>query len=102
MVKLSGMLELLGLQFSQAMQMILKMQKPKAIPPPLGKKYMYFQVSQPYLGFCPDPKHFIVNFGENTVKMLKNQGKYSEKYNIYTKYFCKITCYADRPYLVFS
>ena len=72
LVKLSGMLELLGLQFSQAMQMILKIQKPKAIPPLLGKKNTcVFQVSQPYLGFCPDPNHFIVNFEENTVKMLK-------------------------------
>ena len=26
-----------------------------------------FQVSRPYLGFCPDPKHFIVNFEENIV-----------------------------------
>ena len=35
-------------------------------------------------------------------KMLKNQGKYSEKCNIYIKYFCQIKCYADRPYLVFT
>ena len=25
-----------------------------------GKKTCVFQVSRPYLGFCPDPKHFIV------------------------------------------
>ena len=67
-----------------------------------AKKQCVFQVSQSYLGFCPNPKHFIVNFEENTVKMLKNQVKYSEKCNIYIKYFCKIKCYADRPYLVFS
>ena len=31
-----------------------------------------FQISRPYLGFCPDPKHFIVNFEENTVKYAEN------------------------------
>ena len=39
-----------------------------------------FQVSRPYLGFCPDLKHFIVNSEQNIVK-------YAD---------------ADRPYLVFS
>ena len=27
-----------------------------------------FQVSLPYLGFCPDSKHFIVNCEQNVVK----------------------------------
>ena len=34
-----------------------------------------FQVSRPYLGFCPDPKHFIVNCEQNIIKyanMLEN------------------------------
>ena len=34
-----------------------------------------FQVSRPYLGFCPDPKHFIVNFEENTVKSVEKSGR---------------------------
>ena len=34
--------------------------------------------------------------------MLKNGRKYIEKCNSYIKYFDKIKCYADRPYLVFS
>ena len=53
-------------------------------------------------GYPPYPNHFIVNFEENTVKNAEKSGKYSEKCNIYIKYFCKIKCYADRPYLVFS
>ena len=37
------------------------------------KKYICeFQVSRPYLGFCPDPKHFIVQNEQNI-------DKYSEK-----------------------
>ena len=61
-----------------------------------------FQVSRPYLVFCPDPKIFIVNCEQNVVKLRKNGGKCIEKCNFYTKYFDKIKCYADRPYLVFS
>ena len=38
-----------------------------------------------YLGFCPDPKHFIVD---------------CEPQNVFRQ-FDKIKCYADRPYLVF-
>ena len=33
--------------------------------------------------------------------LLKNEGKRIEKYNFYIKYFNKMKCYADRPYLVF-
>ena len=58
-----------------------------------------FQVSRPYLGFCSDPKYFIVNCEQNVVKFV---GKCIEKCNFYVKYFDKIKCYADRPYLVFS
>ena len=36
---------------------------------------MCVQVSLPYLGFCPDPKHFIVSFEENTVKTAEKSGK---------------------------
>ena len=32
------------------------------------KNICVFQVSRPYLGFCPDPKHFIVNCEQNVVK----------------------------------
>ena len=34
-----------------------------------------FQVSRPYLGFCPDPKHFMMNFKENIVKYVEKQGE---------------------------
>ena len=33
------------------------------------------QVSLPYQGFCPDPKHFIVNYEQNIVNMLENELK---------------------------
>ena len=42
------------------------------------KKYIYicvFQVSRRYLGFCPDPKHFIVNYEQNVVKFARKWGK---------------------------
>ena len=42
------------------------------------KKYIsVFQVSRPYLGFCPDPKHFIVNCEQNVVKFA---GKWEKIY----------------------
>ena len=50
-----------------------------------------FQVSQPYKGFCPHPKHFIVNCEQNIVKYA---GKCGGKCNFYIKYFDN----ADRPY----
>ena len=34
--------------------------------------------------------------------MLENSGKCIEKCNFYIKYFDKVKCYADRPYLNFS
>ena len=34
--------------------------------------------------------------------LLENGEKCIEKCNFYIKYFDKIACYADRPYLVFS
>ena len=71
------------------------------IKPPGQKKYMCVS-SQPYLGFCTDPKHFIVNCEENVVKLLEKGGKCIAKCNFYIKYVDKIKCYADRPYLVFS
>ena len=40
-----------------------------------NKKYMCVQVSRPYLGFCPDPKHFIVNCERNVVKCAGKWGK---------------------------
>ena len=66
------------------------------------KNVCVFQVSRPYLVFCPDPKHFIVNCEQNVVKLRKKGEKCIEKSNFYIKYFDKIKCYADRPYLVFS
>ena len=38
----------------------------------LGQKNIcVFQVSRPYLGFCPDPKHFIVNYEQSVVKFAE-------------------------------
>ena len=34
--------------------------------------------------------------------LLENGEKYIEKCNFYIKYFDKIKCYANRPYIVFS
>ena len=43
-----------------------------------------FQVSRPYLGFCPDPKHFIVQNGQSKSNMVENSAKYgSESQNIH-------------------
>ena len=39
------------------------------------KKIYVFQVSRPYLGFCPDPKHFIVNCEQNVVKFAEKWGE---------------------------
>ena len=51
-------------------------------------------VSRPYLGFCPNPKHFIVNSEQNFVKFAKKWEKCIEKWNFYIKYFDQIKCYA--------
>ena len=40
-----------------------------------NKNICVFQVSRPYLGFCPDPKHFIVNCEQNGVKFAGKWGK---------------------------
>ena len=66
------------------------------------KKICVLQVSRPYLGFSPDPKHFIVDCEQIVVKFAEKWGKCIEKCNFYIKYFDKIKCYAYRPYLVFS
>ena len=31
-----------------------------------------FQDSRPYVGLCPDPKHFIVNCEQNVVNFAEN------------------------------
>ena len=52
------------------------------------KKYIYvFQVSRPYLGFCPDPKHFIVNCEQNVVKFAGKWGKIYGKMQFLSKIF---------------
>ena len=38
------------------------------------KNIRVLQVSRPYLGFCPDPKHFIVNCEQNVVKFAGKWG----------------------------
>ena len=39
------------------------------------KNMCVFQVSRPYLGFCPDPKHFILNCEQNVVKFAEKWRK---------------------------
>ena len=39
------------------------------------KNICVFQVSRPYLDFCSDPKHFIVNCEQNIVKFAGKWGK---------------------------
>ena len=46
-----------------------------------------FQVSRPYLGFCPDPKHFIVNCEQNVVKFAEKWGKIYWKMQFLYKIF---------------
>ena len=46
-----------------------------------------FQVSRPYLGFCPDPKHFIVNWEQNVVKFAGKWGKIYWKMQFLYKIF---------------
>ena len=58
------------------------------------KKYVCFR--------CPDLKHFIVNLSKMLSILLKNSEKFIEKCNFYIRYFDKIKCYSDQPYLVFS
>ena len=43
------------------------------------KNICVFQVSRPYLGFCPDSKHFIVNCEQNVVKFAGKWGKMYRK-----------------------
>ena len=38
------------------------------------KNICVFQVSRPYLGFCPDLKHSIVNCEQNVVKFAGKWG----------------------------
>ena len=66
------------------------------------KNICVVQVSRPYLGFCHDPQYFIVKYEHNLSNMLENGGICSEKCSFHIKYFDKIQCYADRPYLTFS
>ena len=37
------------------------------------KKMCVFQISQPYLGFCSDPKHFIVKYEQNIVRYAEKK-----------------------------
>ena len=41
----------------------------------MTKKYVCFRFPDPHLGVCPDPKHFNVNFEDNIViYVLQNGG----------------------------
>ena len=61
----------------------------------LGRKHTCaFQVSRSYQGFCPDPKHFIVN-------CERNIDKYAEKNGGGGGGGLKQNDNADRPYLGF-
>ena len=46
-----------------------------------------FQVSRPYLGFCSDPKHFIVNSEQNVVRFAGKWGKMCWKMQFLYKIF---------------
>ena len=52
------------------------------------KKYIcVFQVSRPYLGFCPDPKRFIVSYEQTVVKFAEKWGKIYWKMQFLYKIF---------------
>ena len=61
------------------------------------KNICVFQVSRPYLGFCHDPKHFIVNSELNVVKFAGKWGKMYWKMQFLYKIFgqnemlCRLT-----------
>ena len=61
------------------------------------KNICVFQVSQPNLGFCPDPKQFIVNCEQNVVicagKLGKMYWKMQFLYKIFwqNKMLCRLT-----------
>ena len=52
--------------------------------------------------FAPTLNILLWRVRKTLSNLLKNGGKCIEKYNFFVKYFDKIQCYADRPYLVFS
>ena len=64
------------------------------------KKICVFQVSRPYLCFCPT-LNILLWIVSKMSNLFENGGKCIEKCNFYMKYFDKIKCYADRPCLVF-
>ena len=45
---------------------------------------------RPYLGFCPDPEHFIVNCEQNIVKYADKMVENVVKMQFLYKYFDKI------------
>ena len=49
-----------------------------------------FQASRPYLGFCPDPKHFIVSCNKILSNVLKMGENVVKNANFCIKYFDKI------------
>ena len=55
------------------------------------KNICVFQVSQPYPGFCPDPKHFIVNCEPNVVRFARKWGKIYWKILWQNKMLCRPT-----------
>ena len=65
-----------------------------------AKKYIcVFRVSRPYLGFCHDPKHFIVNCEQNVVKSANKWGKMYWKMQFLYKIFWqnKMLCWPTIP-----
>ena len=63
------------------------------------KNICVFQVSRTYLGFCPDPKHFIVNCEQNVVKSAEKWGKMYWKMQFLYKIFWqnKMLCLPTIP-----
>ena len=65
------------------------------------KNICVFQVSRPYLGFCPALNILLWIVSKMLSNLLEKGEKYIKKCNFFIKYFDKIKCYADRPYWVF-
>ena len=56
-----------------------------------AKPIWVFQVSWSYLGFCPDPKHFILSFEDNSHICCKMGGTLVKKCNICRSVYSVVT-----------